>query len=195
MSTEFKNEEEMSAEELVEMQTAEEFVQNWNKESKSIKDATDEDIATLEKSVKLLATISHQKKHFREKVIDLEKKLKDAKPGDTKPTAPKEDVPAGDVIDEKYLKIELRQEGYTNEQAKKIVDAMKVAGLKTIEELQSSEIFKPFLEKMKDDDAVEDASFGKTTKPKTPLASDNFDWSKATPAQIEAHRNKVMTGQ
>lgn len=195
MSTEFKNEEEMSAEELAEMQTAEEFVQNWNKENKSIKDATEEDIATLEKSVKLVATLSHQKKHFREKVDALEKKLKDAKPSETKPTTPKEEAPAADVIDEKYVKIELRQEGYSTEQAKKIVDAMKIAGLKTVEELQSSEIFKPFLEKMKNDDAIEDASFGSGPKPKTPLASDNFDWSKATPQQIEAHRNKVLTGQ
>lgn len=185
-----KLEEEMSAEELAEQTAAEEFVL-------AFKDEDYDDPAKVEQlkeSQKMLATTIAQKRHYRDKYKDATKE----KPPVVPPVVPpKKEGETQETIAEKEASnkrtslLELRQEGFSKESAEEIYKAAQTSGM-TVEAVLQSPIFKPFIEQLKTKEDVEGASF--TPSKRGGMKGDDIDWSKATPAQVLAHRNKINAG-
>ncbi len=188
---EIKLEEEMTPEELTQLEADEKFILEFKDEDLD----NDEKKEQLQKALNNTKSTIAQKKHYRTKFQDLEKQVGQHANGDGKKKEEKAAPNAADLAEKeetnKRIAIsDLRLDGFNRDQAVKVYEAAKSMGT-SVDKFMQSEVGKAFLEKVKDQGDVEGASFTPKNRTNTP-ASDKIDWAKATPEQIKAHRTKVQ---
>lgn len=186
---EVKDESQMSAEDLKALQASEDFIANFKDEDLADPDKAEE----LKKALAMGKTTVHQKRHYRDKVADLEKKLKpeEKKPGEVKPGEP---APVAKTEIDPYVKVSFRQDHpeLSKEVAEEIfkhATAYKVSP----EEALKNPIIQKYVKDNQTQNDVEDASVRPGNR--SGAGVEKKDWSKASQAEIEAQRNQNMRGQ
>lgn len=191
-----KMEEDMSPEELKELNEAEDFITNFKEE-----DLDDPDkVEDLTKKLKAAQTTIHQKRHYREKFQEADKALKEKDPKEKKPVNPpeptgKEGKPAGETENkvDPYIALEFRQDHPELSKAavKEIID---YAGLKKIspEEALKLPVMKSLIKDLENTEDIEGASIVPGRKGAS--GGGGKDWSSATQAEIDAERNRIQYG-
>lgn len=197
MSEEIKLEEGMSAEELKTLQESEDFIANFKDEDYEDPDKVEE----LKKKLKDSQTTIHQKRHYRDKVKELNDKVveleKGKKPEEKKPEKkPSEDGKEKGETEgqiDPYIALEFRQDHpeLSKEAVKEVLD---YAGAKKIspEEALKKPVIQQYIKSLDDADDVEDAS----VKPgnRGSGGAEKKDWSTASQKEIEAQRNRISFG-
>lgn len=178
----------LTAEQIAEIDKAEEFILGFKDEDYNDPDKLDE----LKEAQKKAITTIHQKRHFREKVTELEGKLKPAAPGKPAATAPAATDDKKGV--EPYQIVTFRQDNPTYAKAT-VEEITRIAGAFGIsmEEAAASETGKAVIKSLENKESNLDAGIAPSRKSGTGL--EKRDWSNATPAEMEAQRNKILTGQ
>ena len=179
----------MSPEELTALTEAEDFIANFKEE-----DLEDPDKASeLAKRLKDAQTTVHQKRHYRDKAKTLETELtglKNPKPEVKKPEKKEEEAPKEDPL----VLIAFRQDHpeLTKDVAKEIVDGARAYGVSP-EEYMKRPMVQKYIKDNQTQEDVEDASVAPGNRSSSEIAKK--DWSNASQAEIEAARNKILTGQ
>lgn len=177
---EVKMEEDMTEEELKELNDAEEFISKFSEED--FQDT--EKVEKLEAALKSAKTTVAQKKHFRE----LLKKAKDENPEATVTTEKKE-IKVEGIDPAVSTEFRLDHPELSKVQAKKVLEH---AGAYKIdpEMALADPLMQKYIEGTNTREDVDDAS-------PTPAVTGGGeigtkDWSKATQAEMDAQRNKMM---
>lgn len=191
---EFKDESQMTPEELKALQESEDFITNFKEEDFADPDKTEE----LRKRLADAKTTVHQKRHYRGKVTELETKLKekDTKPGEQKPgnAAPAQPAAEAKKDIDPYVKVSFRQDHpeLSKEVAEVVFKHAVAFGIQPEEALKDP-IVQKYVKENQNKNDVEDASIAPGNRSQTDLGKK--DWSKATEAEIVAQRNKILQGQ
>jgi hypothetical protein len=197
MDDKIKTEEQMTPEELKTLTDSEEFIVNFKEEDYEDPDKVEE----LRKRLQDSKTTIHQKRHYRDKVKELDIKVKelgDSKPPEKKPEnkpSDKEGKDKGETenIVDPYKALEFRQDHpeLSKEAAKEVLD---YAGAKKIspEEALKKPVIQQYIKSLNDKEDIEGAQI--PPKNKGASGAEKKDWSTASQAEIEAHRNKVSRG-
>lgn len=180
-----KTEEEMTEDERTALAASEDFIVNFTDEDY----ADPEKVEELKQALAAAKTTVHQKRHFREKVTDLETKLNE-KDGTTPPKKEETPAPAAQPSTEM---IEFRQDhpGLTRAAVQEVFDYAKVKNI-TPEAALETPVIKAALKAMDTKEDVEDASVTPTAPSATGI--EKRDWSRATPQEIAAHRATIERG-
>lgn len=178
-----KPEEEMTAEELTALHADEDFIAKFSEEDK----ADPEKVAQLNEAILRSAqTTVHQKRHYREL----------AKAGKGEPAKKEEPVVTKqDKVDEKKVDPQIATDfridhpELTKEQQLKVIAH---AGAYSIspEEALKDPLMQGYIKNSTAQEDVEDASPSPTRKSGSGIA--DKDWSTASPAEMEAARNKML---
>lgn len=194
------NVENLTPEQIADVEAAEKFILEFKDE-----DYEDpEKIEELKKAHKQAQTTIHQKVHFRDKAKKLEDALSanniDPATGKPKVAAPatttttttkKEEAPKG--VDPLQV-VTFRQDNPSL--SKEVVaEIARIAGAFGIsmEEAAGTETGKAVIKTLGNKESNADASLPPSRKSGTGL--EKKDWSTASPAEIEAKRNQILTGQ
>lgn len=178
-----KPEEDMTADELAALHADEDFIANFKDEDKD-----DPAKVTLlnEAILRSAQTTIHQKRHYREQV----------KAG--KPAAPANPAPkptAQEKVDEKKVDpqvatdFRLDHPELTKEQQLKVIAHAGAYSI-TPEEALKDPLIQQFISNTRTQEDVEDASPSPARKSGQGIA--DRDWSNASPAEMEAARNKML---
>lgn len=180
------NVENLTAEQLAEIEESEKFILDFKDEDLNDPDKSDE----LKKHLDRTKTTIHQKKHFREKVGILEKELEPFK----KPKAPekKPDQNNDSKEDDRTLAVEFRQDHpeLPREVALEVIAHAKAYNI-TPEEALAKPVIQSYIKSTQKQEDVDEGS----PKPKgggSGSGIEKKDWSNASEAEIEAQRRKIM---
>lgn len=191
---EVKAEEEMTTEELTALTADEDFIANFKEEDK-----TDPEKVTKlnEAMLRSAQTTVHQKRHYR----DALKKAKGPTgpaapaapaPGATGPTgpAPKEEVKGIDATVANTFRLDHPE--LSKEAAKVVLEHAAKTGDEPEEALKNPMVVS-YLKSLAGAEDIDGASPAPSNRSGSGIAEK--DWSTATPEEITAQRNKVLTGQ
>lgn len=182
------NVENLTAEQLAEIEESEKFILDFKDEDLNDPDKSEE----LKKHLDRTKTTIHQKKHFREKVTNLEKELEPFK----KPKAPEKKPDQNNQPgkeDDRTLAVEFRQDHpeLSREVALEVIAHAKAYGI-TPEEALAKPVIKSYIKSVQKDEDIDEGS----PQPKGGGGSitgiEKRDWSNATEAEIQAQRNKIL---
>jgi len=176
-----QTEAEMTTEQLTALTEAEDFIANFK----------DEDLvdpvksAELAEKLKSAKTTIAQKRHYRDKLAEATKVVPPVvtppKPADT---AEKKEIPSAD-------RVEFRQDHpeFSKEVVKVIADHATAYGV-TLDEALKNPVIQKYVKDVAVAEDVEDASVTPARHPGGNTA--DRDWSSASPAEMEAARNKML---
>lgn len=183
------NVENLTAEQLAEIEESEKFILDFKDEDYNDPDKSEE----LKKHLATARTTIHQKKHFREKVTNLEKELEPFKKAPKPNPEKKPDQNNDSKEDNRTLAVEFRQDHpeLPREVALEVIAHAKAYGI-TPEEALVTPVIKNYIKSTQKDEDIDEGS----PKPKGGGGSitgiEKRDWSNATEAEIQAQRNKIM---
>lgn len=189
---EYKPEEEMTKEELDALHADEDYIANFKDE-----DYQDpEKVEKLQEALKSAQTTIHQKRHYRTKFEELNGKG-NPKPGDPAPAAPAAPAAptAQDKADEKKVdpnvatNFRLDHPELSKDQQLKVIAHAGAYGISPEEALKDP-LMQSYIQSMNTQEDVEDAS--PSPRPRAGAGIADRDWSNASPAEIEAARNKML---
>lgn len=186
-----KTEEEMTDEEREAQKANEDFILNFKDEDME----DDDQRAQLAEALKNARTTVHQKRHYRQKLADYEKKNPSAAAPAQKPSEVKGGSKSQEVDNSRELVIELRQDNpwMTKEVAQKIVKQAK-ANNETIAKTVQDPMVMDWLKKEKAKAQAQDASVAPEQKG-APSGGDGIadrDWSKASFEETLKQHQKMM---
>lgn len=182
------NVENLSAEQLAEIEESEKFILDFKDEDLDDPDKS----AELKKHLDRTKTTIHQKKHFREKVNILEKELEPFKKA-PKPNPEKKPDQNNDSKDsDRTLAVEFRQDHpeLPREVALEVIAHAKAYNI-TPEEALAKPVIQSYIKSIQKQEDVDEGS----PKPKgggSGSGIEKRDWSTASEAEIEAQRRKIM---
>lgn len=182
----------LTPEQIQEIEQSEEFVLNFKDDDFNDPDKSEE----LKKHLAQTRTTIHQKRHFRDKVKELETKVAPAgTPAPAAPTKTQEQQAAADAnkgVDPNLaLTFRVDHPELPKEAAEEIIRHAGAYGV-TPEQAMESPVIKSYLSTVKIKNEVEDASVTPGTQSATGL--EKRDWSNASPQEIAAERNRIITG-
>lgn len=192
--------EKLTPEQIAAIDASDEFIVNFKEEDYDDPDKVEE----LRKHVENSKTTIHQKRHFRDKATKLEADLVEAgKAGKAgKPPVKKDDKPGNDgkaddgaakVVDPtQIVNFRLDNPSYSKEVITEITRLAGAFGV-SMEEVAASETGKAVIKSIESRNDNADATLPPSRKAGTGI--EKRDWSNATPAEIEAQRNLILTGQ
>ena len=181
----------MSAEDLQALKENEEFLLN-------VKDEDFEDpdkVTEITKRLKDAQTTIHQKRHYREKVVELNEKLKTPpapKPPETKAPEKKADEAPKGVDPVKALEFRQDHPELSKDVAKEILEGALAYGI-TPEEYLKKPMVQKYVQDQKTKEDVEDGSIAPGNR--SGSEAEKKDWSSASQKDIEAERNRILQGQ
>lgn len=187
--------ENLSAEQIAEIEASDEFIVNFKDEDYDDPDKVEE----LRKHVANSKTTINQKRHFRDKVTKLEETIKN---GSGKPPVKKEGeadngkppvTEANKGVDPVQV-VTFRQDNPSLSKTT-VAEITRIAGAFGIsmEEAAASETGKAVIKNLENKESNADASLPPSRKAGTGL--EKKDWSNASPAEIDAQRRKIMGQQ
>lgn len=190
-TTDFKPEEEMTADELTQLQEAEKFLLEFKEEDLQDPDKAEE----LGKRLKDAQTTIHQKRHYRDQVNELKKNLPPVKPAES--AAAPEKKPAEEAAPEGVSRlafVELRQEypDLSKEVAKEILEYASAKKISP-EDAMKSPIIQTMVREDKAKRDAEDASIASGQRSGT--GAQPKDWSQATEAEVVAERQRIQASR
>jgi len=184
----------LTEDQIKEIETSEEFVLNFKDEDYADPDKVEE----LRKHLATTKTTIHQKRHFRDKVKELEGKGKNPDPANPQAT-PTVDAQKQATEDAKKgvdpsvaLTFRVDHPELSKDAANEVIRHAGAYNV-TPEEALESPVIKSYLATIKTKTEVEDASIPPGNNPSA-TGLEKRDWSNATPQEIEAQRHKIMTG-
>lgn len=179
-----KPEEEMTDDELSALHADEDFIANFSEDDKN----DPEKVTALNEAILRSAqTTVHQKRHYRE----LAKAGKTTPPAPVTPAAPT----AKDKADEKKVDPQIATDfrldhpELTKEQQLKVIAHAGAYGIPPEDALKDP-LMQSYIKSSQVQEDVEDASPSPSRKAGAGIA--DRDWSNATPAEMEAARNKML---
>lgn len=186
-----KTEEEMNEEELDALHASEKFIEEFDPEK--LGDLDDEQLTELKKQLGSAKTTIAQKRHYRTKLVELEKggngkplEKKEEKPA--APAAKKEEETRG-VDPQVATEFRLDHPEYSKDVAKKILEHAGAYNISP-EEATKDPLMQAFI---KGANATEDAEGASVTPSQTSGgAVAERDWSNASPQEMEEARNKIL---
>lgn len=183
------NVENLTAEQLAEIEESEKFILDFKDEDLDDPDKS----AELKKHLDRTKTTIHQKKHFREKAANLEKELEPFKkaPKPNPEKKPDQNNQPGKE-DDRTLAVEFRQDHpeLPREVALEVIAHAKAYGI-TPEEALAKPVIQSYIKSTQKQEDVDEGS----PKPKgggSGSGIEKKDWSNASEAEIEAQRRKIM---
>lgn len=191
--------ENLSAEAIAEIEASDKFIIDFKDEDYNDPDKVEE----LRKHMEISKTTIHQKRHFRDKVTKLEEQLKGNGEGgsgkpkveEKKPTEKKDgqDNEKKTGVDPLQV-VTFRQDNpsYTKEMVAEISKLAGAFGV-SMDEAAGSETGKAVIKNLENKNNNSNASLPPSKKAASGL--EKRDWSNASPAEIEAQRNKILNGQ
>lgn len=180
-----KPEEEMTADELTALHADEDFIANFSEDDKQDADK----VAQLNEAILRSAqTTIHQKRHYREIA-------KGGKPAPATSPAPAPKPTVQEKADEKKVDPQVATDFRLDHPELTKAQQLKViahAGAYSItpEEALKDDLIQQFIANTTTQEDVEDASLSPARKSGTGIG--DRDWSNATPAEMEAARNKML---
>lgn len=189
--------EKLTPEQIAAIDASDEFIVNFKEEDYDDPDKVEE----LRKHVENSKTTIHQKRHFRDKATKLEEQLKGD--GSGKPPVKKEEKKpenngkpedgAAKVVDPtQIVNFRLDHPEYSKDIVAEITRLAGAFGV-SMEEVAASETGKAVIKNIESRNDNADAALPPSRKAGTGI--EKRDWSNATPAEIEAQRNLILTGQ
>lgn len=182
------NVENLTAEQLAEIEESEKFILDFKDEDLNDPDKSEE----LKKHLDRTKTTIHQKKHFRDKVANLEKELEPFKKAPKPNQEKKPDQNNDSKEDDRTLAVEFRQDHpeLPREVALEVIAHAKAYGI-TPEEALAKPVIQSYIKSTQKQEDVDEGS----PKPKgggSGSGIEKKDWSNASEAEIEAQRRKIM---
>lgn len=188
--------EKLTPEQIAAIDASDEFIVNFKEEDYDDPDKVEE----LRKHVENSKTTIHQKRHFRDKALKLEDQIKT---GSGKPAEKKEEKKpdnngqpadgAAKVVDPtQIVNFRLDNPSYSKEVISEITRLAGAFGV-SMEEVAASETGKAVIKNIESRNDNADATLPPARRAGTGI--EKRDWSNATPAEIEAQRNLILTGQ
>lgn len=182
------NVENLTAEQLAEIEESEKFILDFKDEDLNDPDKSEE----LKKHLDRTKTTIHQKKHFRDKVANLEKELEPFKKAPKPNPEKKPDQNNDSKEDDRTLAVEFRQDHpeLPREVALEVIAHAKAYGI-TPEEALAKPVIQSYIKSTQKQEDVDEGS----PKPKgggSGSGIEKKDWSNASEAEIEAQRRKIM---
>lgn len=181
--------EKLTAEQIEEIEASDKFIVEFTEDDYNDPDKVEE----LRKHMERSKTSIHQKRHFRDKAGRLEKELATKVPGkkeNENPPAPKAEDKKSVV--EPYQIVTFRQDNPSMSK-ETVAEISKLAGAFGIsmEEAAASETGKAVIKTLENKESNADASIAPSRK--TGAGLEKKDWSTASPAEMEAQRNRILT--
>lgn len=178
----------LTADQIAEIEKAEEFILGFKDEDYNDPDKLEE----LKQAQKKAVTTIHQKRHFRDKVTELEGKLKPEKPGKPAVAAPADDGAKKGVDPVQVVTFRQDNPSYAKATVEEITRIAGAFGV-SMEEAAATETGKAVIKSLENKEANADASIAPSRKSGTGL--EKRDWSNATPAEMDAERHRILTSQ